>query len=175
MKDLQIIKRNGDVVAFEAEKISTAILKAFAANNQHISDEVLNEIVYGVVSDVRYKFETFLPNVENIQDIVEKKLMEYHYFEIAKSYIIYRKERAEVREQKKQEDLKKLEQRKLNVIKKNGEREAFDEKKLRRTLLYAISGYEHLIDVEVLLQNCKEALYDDIPTKEISKALSMTV
>ncbi|MDO8628660.1 MAG: ribonucleotide reductase N-terminal alpha domain-containing protein, partial [Nanoarchaeota archaeon] len=123
----------------------------------------------------RQRFLTFLPHVVNVQDFVEKKLMEYQYFDIAKSYILYRSERAEIREQKKQEDLKKLEQRKLNVIKKNGEREAFDEKKLRRTLLYAVSGYEHLIDVEVLLQSCKEALYDDIPTKEISKTLIMTV
>ncbi|MDO8628744.1 MAG: ATP cone domain-containing protein, partial [Nanoarchaeota archaeon] len=61
MKDLQIIKRNGDVVSFEAEKIRNVILKAFKANNQHISDEVLNEIVYGVVSEVRQRFLTFLP------------------------------------------------------------------------------------------------------------------
>ncbi|HLC55473.1 MAG TPA: ribonucleoside-diphosphate reductase subunit alpha [Candidatus Nanoarchaeia archaeon] len=175
MHDMQIVKRTGEVVDFDADKIRNAIMKAFQGNNQEIRDDVLNEIVYGVVQEVRERFTSMMPNVENVQDIAEKRLMEAGFFDIAKAYIIYRKEHAELREQKKIEAQRKLEERKLIVIKASGEREPFDEKKLRRTLLHAISGYEHLIDVEMVLQHCKEALYDEISTKEIARALLMTV
>ncbi|MDO8555978.1 MAG: ribonucleoside-diphosphate reductase subunit alpha, partial [Nanoarchaeota archaeon] len=172
---MQIVKRSGEVVDFDADKIRNVLLKAFKANNQELSEETHNEIVYSVVQEVRERFQAFVPNVENVQDIVEKKLMEHGYYDIAKGYILYRKERAEAREQKKLEDLKKLAQKKLMVIKNNGERESFNEQKLRRTLLYAITGYEHIIDVEVILQQVKEALHDDISTKEIERLLIMTV
>ena len=132
---MQIVKRSGEVVDFDADKIRNVLLKAFKANNQELPEATLNEIVYSVVQEVRDRFQAFVPNVENVQDIVEKKLMEHGYYEIAKSYILYRKERAEAREQKKLEDLKKLAQRKLMVIKSNGERESFNEAKIRRTLL----------------------------------------
>ena len=175
MYDMQIVKRTGEVVDFDAEKIRNVLIKAFHGNNQEVHEDVLNELIYNIVQEVRERFTSMIPNVENVQDIVEKKLMEVGFFDIAKAYILYRKEHAELREQRKIEAQRKLEERKLVVVKANGGREPFDDKKLRKTLLYAISGFEHLIDVEMILQHCKEALYDEIPTKEIARSLLMTV
>ncbi len=95
----KITKRDGRVVDFEKEKITEAIFKAAEAvggkdkeTAEKISDEVIKE--------VESKFKEKIPSVEEVQDIVEKTLIEKGHATTAKAYIIYRQKRAEERKTK---------------------------------------------------------------------------
>ncbi len=91
---MKVIKRDGSTVDFDRSKIVTAIRKANDAvePEERISEEGIEEIVSYIESKKRKRFL-----VEDIQDIVEEKLMEAEKFALAKAYIIYRYNRALVR------------------------------------------------------------------------------
>ena len=91
---MKVIKRDGNIVDFDRSKIVIALQKANHAVDpeQRITDEQLEEIVSYIESRHRQRYL-----VEDIQDIVEKKLMELDKYDLAKAYIIYRYTRALVR------------------------------------------------------------------------------
>lgn len=91
---MRIVKRDGHIVDYNPEKIKTAINKANSevqANNQ-ISDEMIEEIIRYIESLDKKRIL-----VEDIQDIIEEKLMEYDKYQLAKKYITYRYTRELVR------------------------------------------------------------------------------
>ncbi|MGN0498967.1 MAG: anaerobic ribonucleoside-triphosphate reductase [Acutalibacteraceae bacterium] len=89
-------KRNGKMVDYEADKIRQAILKANAevAENERISAQTIEDIIAFVEQNA-----TDTMAVEQIQDIIESKLVELNKYVLAKTYIIYRYTRALVRKQ----------------------------------------------------------------------------
>lgn len=101
-----VTKRDGSIADFNIKKIENAIYKAMLSLGQGTVEDA-NKVAEQVVIKLNAKFANELdhsdnklevcPNVEEIQDIVEETLMEKDFFEVAKSYIIYRKERAEER------------------------------------------------------------------------------
>ena len=96
----RIIKRSGEVVAFDFERISNAIHKAMIAVGEGSVDEadlVANK-VYADLVRVSKKYKNFIPDVEGIQDTVENELIASDYPKSAKAYILYRAERAKQRE-----------------------------------------------------------------------------
>ena len=88
-----IKKRDGRVEDFKKEKISKAISKAFKSVDNKVNEEEINKITSKVVNSI----EEEMPTVEEVQDLVEKALMELGYFDCAKSYILYRNSRKEKR------------------------------------------------------------------------------
>ena len=84
-------KRNGNLVAFSAEKIINAIRKAFDATGTDYTDEVLSMLALQVTSSFQSKIQNGAISVEDIQDSVESVLGQAGYHEVAKSYIIYRR------------------------------------------------------------------------------------
>lgn len=94
----KIKKRDGSYVNFDDTKIKNAIAKAFKQLSQKITDEDLNNLVFETIADLKKQFASNkYPSVEDIQDTVERILMANNYFEVAKAYILYRKEREKVR------------------------------------------------------------------------------
>lgn len=92
---MEITKRDGRKVPFEIEKIKNAISKAFKENNQDIDSDMLNIISLRAVAKAQKKSPEL--SVEKIQDAVESSLMECGFDDVAKSYILYRKNRENVR------------------------------------------------------------------------------
>ena len=91
----QVIKRNGDVVKFNRDRISEAILKA---NKDVIGRQKASvKLAKTIAKEIEEEDKNTL-NVEDIQDIVEKKLMENDKYDLAKKYILYREKRAMVRQ-----------------------------------------------------------------------------
>ena len=88
-----IKKRDGRFEEFKEEKILKAVSKAFKSINVKIEEEKLSEITSRVISSINEE----IPTVEEVQDFVEKALMELGYFDCAKSYILYRNNRKEKR------------------------------------------------------------------------------
>ncbi|TDO94705.1 ribonucleoside-triphosphate reductase class III catalytic subunit [Halanaerobium saccharolyticum] len=94
-------KRDGKKVEFKAEKIKSAVAKAAEAVDQE-NDEVAEEITAEVLSYLKIFFKNGgTVEVEQIQDLVEKILIEKGYAEIAKAYILYREQRSKLRDSKK--------------------------------------------------------------------------
>ena len=89
-------KRNGKIVDYQADKIRQAILKANAevAEKERISEQTIEDIIAYVEQNA-----TDTMAVEQIQDIIESKLVELNKYVLAKTYIIYRYTRALVRKQ----------------------------------------------------------------------------
>jgi ribonucleoside-diphosphate reductase alpha chain len=91
-----IRKRDGRIVEFQPEKIAVAIGKAFKAVGTDDAGKS-SELAGRVVKIAEEKFSSAIPGVEDIQDIVEKVLIEAGYADVAKAYIIYRQKRSEIR------------------------------------------------------------------------------
>ncbi|SHJ55346.1 anaerobic ribonucleoside triphosphate reductase [Propionispora hippei] len=91
-----IVKRDGREVPFNLEKISTAINKALQAAGN--GDERLAMTLAGQVAQEASQVKTNSPSVEEIQDIVEKVLIDADLSKAAKAYILYRAERTRARE-----------------------------------------------------------------------------
>ncbi len=91
---MNIRKRDGRIEDFKSEKITKAIAKAFKSLGENISETNLEIITKKVVELINNE----TPTVEEIQDLVERVLMELNYFEVAKNYILYRSSRKEKRE-----------------------------------------------------------------------------
>lgn len=92
-----IIKRSGNSVKFNKEKIFKAISGANKDVGSKLKESEINEITESVCNKLKNK-NLKLITVESVQDIIEEDLMEKSYFEIAKSYILYRKKHQERRE-----------------------------------------------------------------------------
>lgn len=91
---MQIIKRSGTQEEFNPKKIETAIYKSFKSIGEEASAEKLQDIV----ADITKKLQSAPINtVESIQDTVEEALMSKGFFSAAKSFIIYRQKRSELR------------------------------------------------------------------------------
>ncbi|MBI3671800.1 ribonucleoside-diphosphate reductase subunit alpha [Candidatus Azambacteria bacterium] len=171
----RIRKRNGELADFDQRKISIAIKKAFDALQKTITDKELDDIVDNVINNLEKSFSAEVPpSVENVQDFVEKDLMSHGFYDVAKSYILYRYEHAKERERQKEEVIKKIEENDLYITKKSGKREKFSAKKLEKTLSYVISGYENVVDVNAIVKQCRLEFYDGISTDDIFKTLIMT-
>ena len=93
----QVVKRDGKVVDFHIDKISAAITKAFEALNKEYHPNVIDLIALRVASDFETKVHDGQITVEDIQDSVEKVLSEAGYADVAKAYILYRRQREKVR------------------------------------------------------------------------------
>ncbi|MEM3921916.1 MAG: adenosylcobalamin-dependent ribonucleoside-diphosphate reductase [Nitrososphaerota archaeon] len=97
----KVIKRDGRVVDFDPTRIREAIRKAMVHVNRY-DEESLNKVVEYVLNIISEKYGAEkTPHVEEIQDIVELSLVKFDLYEVAKAYIIYRKERERIREEKK--------------------------------------------------------------------------
>ena len=90
-------KRDGRLVDFDKEKIALAITKAFEATYKPGQEDIAESLADEVVAALEEE-GTAAPEVEHIQDIVERVLMDNGYVQTAKSYILYRSERSRVRE-----------------------------------------------------------------------------
>jgi ribonucleoside-diphosphate reductase alpha chain len=97
---LKIRKRDGRIVDFEPHKIENAIKKAMTEESA-LNEDNANKITEKVVNEINKRFYEKTPDIEDVQDIVERKLMEQGFPEVAKAYILYRKKRSEIREAKR--------------------------------------------------------------------------
>ncbi|MCR5154614.1 MAG: ribonucleoside triphosphate reductase [Lachnospiraceae bacterium] len=97
---ISVVKRDGEKAEFNLSKISTAISKAFAATQKNYNDEIINLLALRVTSDFQKKVKDGTITVEDIQDSVEHVLEQTGYTDVAKAYILYRKNREKIRNMK---------------------------------------------------------------------------
>ena len=96
----QVIKRDGSKADFTLTKINDAIMKAFTATQMSYNNDIIDLLALRVTADFQKKVENGEIHVEDIQDSVERVLGQAGYEEVAKAYILYRKQREKMRTMK---------------------------------------------------------------------------
>ena len=96
----RVVKRDNSVAEFDIKKISEAIIKAFEATEKQYNNSVIDLLALKVTADFEPKIKDGLIVVEDIQDSVEEVLSQAGYADVAKAYILYRKQREKLRNMK---------------------------------------------------------------------------
>ena len=93
----RVVKRDGKLAEFDIKKISAALTKAFEACKKQYHPSIIDMLALRVCADFEDKIKDDTIAVEDIQDSAEKVLSEAGYADVAKSYILYRKQREKIR------------------------------------------------------------------------------
>lgn len=171
----QIRKRNGDIIPFDKNRIYQAILQATHAAGESDTGYITT-LVEEIVTELEKNYEKIdhLPSVEEIQDTVEKFLVQKNKFEVAKHYILYRNERAEERDDIAKKLQNEFEKNKLKVTKADGRKEHFDIAKIEKIFGFAVQWLEEYCTFQELREAFKKNIVEDIKTKDIMKLLIKT-
>ncbi|MCL5427772.1 MAG: ribonucleoside-diphosphate reductase subunit alpha [Candidatus Marsarchaeota archaeon] len=163
-------KRDGTIVKFDAVKITSAIQRALTATRGSAGSVDLDELTKHVIEGVNARYSGYkTPDVEGVQDIVERTLMEFGLYDVARAYILYRERHREMRENQKNETIQKIRSGMISVKRQDGSTEPFDDREFRGYIKKACIGYEGVVDVENLAMQCEMGIYDGISTKDVSK------
>ena len=171
MQDLRVVKRTGEVVDFDAIRIRAAIHKAVGAIGGDLADNGLDVLVDAICEEVETRFVDFYPNVENIQDIVEKHLVRAQHYEIAKAYILYRAERHKDRETARQQALENAKLGKLTVRKRDGRAQLLNVKKIEETVQRAGRGLGDGLLYDDICREVVKNIYDGVETLDLERAM----
>lgn len=95
---LQVRKRDGQIKGFEIKKIENAIEKAFLAEHKYYNQDIISMLALRTTADFNNKVKNDIVDVEDIQDSVEVVLIQAGYIDVARSYIIYRKQHENLRQ-----------------------------------------------------------------------------
>ncbi|MBQ9036659.1 MAG: ribonucleoside triphosphate reductase [Erysipelotrichaceae bacterium] len=93
----KVVKRDGELVEFNIQKISAALTKAFESTGKNYHPSVIDMLALKVTSDFEPKVKDDKIGVEDIQDSAEAVLIQAGYNDVAKNYILYRKQREKIR------------------------------------------------------------------------------
>ena len=96
----KVVKRDGEIAEFDLSKISGAIAKAFDAKQMEYNSDMIDLLALRVTADFQKKIKDGLIDVESVQDSAEQVLIQAGYAEVAKAYILYRKQREKIRNMK---------------------------------------------------------------------------
>lgn len=115
---IRILKRTGNYVDFNPEKISNAIIKAMKETKDGVDEELARDISLKIQEELSNK--NFPITVEMVQDLVENHLMDSVRKDVAKRYILYRYERDKSRDARKRRDHKVLSEEFISKYKHRG-------------------------------------------------------
>ncbi len=174
MKIKYIKNREWDLIVFDRTRIERAIEKA-SQNAWKIDlsfiDSIVDNIV-GELEEISFSSDSQkIFQIEEIQDIVEKNLMENWFFDIAKKYIIYRQKRIDERNLEKQLLDEKIKENKLEITKSNWKKEFYDREKVKNTYKRVSFWLARICPFEELENSLNKYLVEWIKTKDILKMM----
>ena len=176
---LRVIKRNGKVVAFEEDKIKVAITKAFLAvesGNAAASERIHNK-VNDLTENIVEVFKRRMPSggtlhIEEIQDQVELQLMRSEELDVAKSYILYRAERTQVRK-KEVPEINLPSTPNINITKSDGTKVPLNVEKVAMLINDACLNLD-AVSVNEVLDEALKNLYDGVSISDMRTSLVMS-
>jgi len=174
LSQYRVIRRNGQLTAFNAEKIVAAMNKAFLAvegNNAQNSSRIhsgVRQLTQQVIDGLSAKLnDTGTVHIENIQDQVEMALMRAEHHKVARAYVLYREEHAHQREQ--QHPVKNV----LHVVDSTGHHHPLDEQRIHILVEEACEGLSG-VNAEIIVKECLRNIFDGIPERDLNHALVMS-
>lgn len=174
--EFRVIKRNGETAPFSADKIQIAITKAFlavegakAADSNRIHDTA-EQLSQQVIDTFKRRLPTGgILHIEEIQDQVELALMRSGEQKIARSYVLYREQRAQQRAQSQNPSILKTHPD-IMVTTASGEQQRLDVQRLEVIVLEACEGLED-VQAHAILEETLRNLYQNMPIDEVEAAL----
>jgi ribonucleoside-diphosphate reductase alpha chain len=172
-----VIKRDGNVVPFNSEKITEVLKKAFI-NNNSTGDNTLSTTVREQIDLLTKQIVVALHrrghgvaiNIEDIQDQVELALMRSGEHQIARHFVIYREKRQTERAKEKAEQAQE-DQEPILYYKESDKLFPLSNQWLRNIIKRACVGLEDCADQELIFSETKKNLYNEVPLNEVHKAL----
>jgi len=178
--ELRIIKRNGTVVPYTDDKIAVAMTKGFLAveGGTAAASPRIRELVAALTRQVTEAFKRRLPSggilhIEDIQDQVELALMRSGEHKVARSYVLYRAERARLREEKSSVQKGPTPVATIHVTHENGSRTPLDLDRLR-TLVHEACQDLGDVDPERIITEALRNMYDGIAAKDVATSTLIT-
>ncbi|MDX2219426.1 MAG: ribonucleoside-diphosphate reductase subunit alpha [Burkholderiales bacterium] len=179
--DYKTIRRNGSIAPFEPQKITIALTKAFLAveGGQGAASARIRDICLQLTENIIKALMRSHPNggmfhIEDIQDHVELALMRGGHHTVARSYVLYREQRAQERAKQRdsQADAVKAGTAGINVSVPGGHR-PLDVEELHGIIVAACQGYGEHVNPKAILDSTLRDLYDGVPLDEVFKAATL--
>ena len=174
---LRVIKRNGTVVPYTVDKIAIAMTKAFLAveGGTAAASSRIHETVNKLTEQITSTFKRRMPSggtihIEEIQDQVELTLMRTGEHKVARDYVLYRAERAKLREEKSPRETLDLEFPKINIVSRKGETQALDGQRVQTVVTEACAGLSD-VSAEAILKEAIRNLYDGVSAEDLNTSL----
>ncbi len=164
------------MVDFDRTRLEIAISKASDSVGGEIPTEDIVMLVDKVIAHAEELWaEEGTPDVETLQDLVERELMQAGHYHAVRSYIVYRDTHKAIREAEAARSAEKLEQSNLKVTMPDGRLENFSYAKLVKELLEASEGLDVDLGTELddLAQTIKSSIYDGITYDELEDSMIM--
>jgi ribonucleoside-diphosphate reductase alpha chain len=173
----KVIRRNGSVVIFEPAKISIALTKAFIAVNGGQGAvsarvrEMVEQLTNGVVSALmRRQPHGGTMHIEDIQDQVELGLMRSGEHDVARTYVLYREERARSRAKSRSKEPVQI----INVTGADGVARPLDLDRLCALVQDACAGLGDVVSADAVIKLTLKDLYDGVALHEVRKCLVLS-
>jgi ribonucleoside-diphosphate reductase alpha chain len=177
---IKVIRRNGTVTPFDANKIAVAMTKAFLAleGDTAAASSRIHEKVSRLTQKISDTFIRRLQSggtihIEEIQDQVELELMRTAEYKVAKAYVLYREERRRLREQEQQAVVNQKTAFMLHVTLSDGTIKPLDITALQAQVEAACVGLKSA-SATPIIEDVKRNLFDKVPLSEVNKALVMS-
>jgi len=175
---IKVVRRNGTVTPFDANKIAVAMTKAFLAveGDTAAGSSRIHEKVTGLTKKIADTFDRRLHShgtihIEEIQDQVELELMRAGEYKVAKAYVLYREERRRIREQEKSNT--DIDKSILHVTLADGSVKPLDITLMQQQVQKACMGLTS-VSADLIIEDVKRNLFDKVPVREVNKALVMS-
>jgi len=169
----QVIRRNGQLASFNAEKISAAMKKTFlavegqSAQNSSRINQMVQQLTKQVVKGInRHLKTTGKVHIEDIQDQVELALMRAGEHSVARAYVLYREEHAKIRAEKKEAPQR-------HITDNHGNLQILDEARLRFLVTEACANLGD-VQPDLIVNESLKSLFDGIPEAQVNQSLVIT-
>lgn len=177
---LYVIRRNGDLVEYNEEKIVVAVTKAFLAveGNSAPDSNRIHDKVRELVAHITATFNRRLANggivhIEDIQDQVELSLMRSGEQKVARAYVLYREERRKARAAQTKLAIAEDNDLLLHITLNDGIRVPLDMGRVRKIIVDACQGLAD-VNAEEIIKDVKRNLFDGLSMKDLQKALVLS-
>lgn len=169
---MQVIRRNGDIVSFKSEKIAAALTKAFIAvkgEQSPLSSSLRDVVTYlteTVISALTHRFpDGGSIHIEDIQDQVERALMQSGEHDVARAYVLYREKRAAMRNASEKKAV-------LHLVDK-GEKKVLDHTWLMNICHVACKNLTSVSSITIF-NNTLKSLYDGMSLTDVYSSLVLS-
>lgn len=171
---ISVIKRTGEKVPYNSQKIASAIQKAFHSSKENIDESTLALFTEDLKERLMPLVNSYHSiHIEQIQDAIEQELMRKEYFLTAKKFIIYRQRHAEQRLLHTMSGRKKINT--ITVHKRDGNTEPFNLNKILVCLRNASTNIDtQQVPLDPIVMELEKNVFDGIHTKDIEEALVLS-
>lgn len=166
---VRVIRRGGQVVTWDRNKVEVAVRKAFLS--LEMESEPAVEVARAVEERVRSLGQAFI-EIETLQDIAQEELMRSGHFKVAEAYILYRAYRARLRDEAELAAAEDTNQDSMIVLKRlDGSTEFWDGTDLRKRIEFARLGLDLVLTPDEIEHELRRAVYAEMTEEDLRKTI----